>query len=93
VLPVAVKTVRLDRTTLLVRDALCLRRLSSLRRLLLRLRLRRGLLLSMLHGEASRGRFSAHRAVAASDFRGVSRQSGEAVTARLERRAATLRFN
>jgi hypothetical protein len=47
----------------------------------------------MSHGEASRGRFSAHRAIAASNFRGVSRRSGNAVSARLERRAATLRFN
>jgi hypothetical protein len=92
-LPVAVKTVRLDRTTLLVRDALYLGRLSSLRRLLLRLGLRGGLLLFMLHGKASRGRFSAYRAVAASDFRRVSRRSSNAVSARLERRAATLRFN
>jgi hypothetical protein len=85
VLPVAVKTVRSDRTTLPVRDALCPGRSSSLCRLLLGLELREGLLLSMAHNEASQGRFSACGAVTASDFGRVGGRvvgrSGDVVSA------------
>jgi hypothetical protein len=82
VLPVAVRTVRSDRTTLPVRDALCPGRgPSSLRRLLLGLELRGKLPLSMSHGGASRGRFSARGAEAAGDFGGVGGRSGDAVSA------------
>ena len=71
---------RLDTTTLPVRDALCLgRELFSLRRLLLGLELRRRLLLSMSHGGVSRGRFSGGGAVTAGDLGGVGGRSGDAV--------------
>jgi hypothetical protein len=80
-LPVAVKTVRSDPTTLPARDAFCPEReSSSLRRLLIGLELRRRLPLSMSHGEASRGRFS-RGGVVAGDFRGVDGRSGDAVSA------------
>lgn len=79
-LPVAVKMVRSDTTTLLERDAVCPEgKLSSLRCLLLGLGLRRGLL-SMSHGEASRARFGG-RGVAAGDFGGVRGRNGDAMSA------------
>ena len=80
-LPVAVKTVRSDTTTLLARDACPGRKSSSLRRLLLRLELRMGLPLSMSHGEASWGRFSGRGGVVPGDFGGVGGRSDDAVSA------------
>jgi hypothetical protein len=79
-LPVAVKTVRSDKTMLPVRDALCPgRESSSLRRLLLGLGLRRTLPLSMAHGEVSRGRFRGVEGVAAGDSGGVGGRNGDVV--------------
>jgi hypothetical protein len=54
--------------------------ITSPRRLLLELGLRRRLQLSMAHGEVSRGRFSGVEGVAAGDFGGVGEQNGDAVS-------------
>lgn len=71
-LAVAVKTVRSESTTLLVRDALCPEsRSSSLRLLLLGLELRVASSSTMSHGEASYNRLSGRGGVVASESGGV----------------------